>query len=372
MINRERLIDRFIQLAETGSESGWEGSVRDIIKSEFASRGISVYEDNTGELIGGEAGNLLIKIPGNVDKPPLLLAAHMDTVVPGEGITVIIGDDGIIKSDGTTILGSDDKAGIAAIMEAYDVITENGLNHPPLEILFTVSEEQGLMGVKQFDFSLLKANLGYVFDGGSRPGTIVAQSPCQNEIEYTVHGQAAHAGINPEAGINAIQLAAMALSKMPCGRLDQETTCNFGIIEGGQARNIVAPVCKIRGEARSLQRDKLDSLTDELTRIFTAEVEKRGGQAEVNVTFLYPEVTLDSNEEVIKLVKQAMINIGLEPELVTTGGGSDACIIHNHGIRCANLGVGMSACHTTQEYIKILDLLDDARLVLAIINAAAE
>jgi tripeptide aminopeptidase len=371
MINKDRLVNRFIKLVETGSESGWEGCFRDLIKSECESRGLSIYEDNVNEVLGGESGNLLIRVPGNVDAPPLLLASHMDTVAPGEGIKAVIGEDGIIRSDGSTILGSDDKAGIAAIMEVYDVIQENNIKHPPLEILLTVGEEQGLLGAKHFDFSQLKARIGYVLDAGSAPGTIVVKSPCQNEIEYIVTGRAAHAGINPEDGINAIQLAAIALSKMPCGRIDEETTCNFGSIHGGQARNIVAPNCRIKGEARSLRREKLDKLTNDLTNIFKSEVEKQGGTAEVEITFLYPEVTLDNNEEVITLVTKSMENIGLQPELVTTGGGSDACVIHNNGIRCANLGIGMTNCHTTREYIKISDLIDDARLVLAIIQEAS-
>lgn len=372
MIKRDRLINSFIKLVEIGSESGWEGSFRDLIKSECESRGLSVYEDNVNEVLGGESGNLLIKIPGNIDVPPLLLAAHMDTVAPGEGIQAVIGEDGIIRSDGSTILGSDDKAGIASIMEAFDVIQENNLKHPPLEILLTVGEEQGLLGIKQFDFSLLKARIGYTFDAGSAPGTIVVQSPCQNEIEYVITGRAAHAGMNPEDGINAIQLAAMALSKMPCGRVDEETTCNFGTIHGGQARNIVASDCRIKGEARSLRRDKLDKLTDSLVNTFKEEVEKLGGTAEVKVTFLYPEVTLDKNEEVITLVTRAAESIELQPEFIKTGGGSDACIIHNNGIRCANLGIGMTKCHTTQEYISVADLIDDARLVLAIIQEAGK
>ncbi|MEN6459834.1 MAG: M20/M25/M40 family metallo-hydrolase [Syntrophomonas sp.] len=372
MIDRDRLINRFIKLVEVGSESGWEGSFRDLIKSECESRGLSVYEDDASEVLGGESGNLLIEIPGNVDAPPLLLAAHMDTVAPGEGIKAIIGEDDIIRSDGSTILGSDDKAGIAAIMEVYDIIQENNLKHPPLEILFTVGEEMGLLGIKHFNFSQLKARSGYVLDAGSAPGTIVVQSPCQNEIEYVVSGRAAHAGINPEDGLNAVHLAAIALSKMPCGRVDEETTCNFGTIHGGQARNIVAPTCRIKGEARSLKRHKLDKLTNDLVNTFKHEVEKQGGTAEVDVTFLYPEVTLESSEEVITLVTKAMENIGMQPQLVTTGGGSDACIIHNNGIRCANLGIGMSNCHTTREYIKISDLIDDARLVLAIILEASK
>jgi tripeptide aminopeptidase len=257
-------------------------------------------------------------------------------------------------------------------MEACDVVRENHLAHPPLEILFTVGEEQGLQGSKHFDYSLLEALFGYVLDGGGDPGTIIVQSPCQNEIEYIVHGKAAHAGISPEAGINAIQAAATALAAMPCGRIDDETTCNFGIIEGGQARNIVASTCRIKGEARSLNREKLDKLTEQLTNIFTDKIKEFGATPEVQVTFLYPETSLAPEEKVVQIAVEAARSAGLKPDLVKTGGGSDASIISGNGIRCANLGCGMSCVHTTDEYIKISDLENNARLVLAIIQQAAK
>ncbi len=372
MVNRQRLISKFIKLVETSSVSGHEGELRDLLKEEFSPRNLEVEEDNAAEILGGQSGNLLVRIPGKTDHPPLLFAAHMDTVEPGRGVKAVVSDDGYIKSVENTILGSDDKAAIAVLLEVLDVIKENGVDHPPLEFLFTVSEEQGLMGIKVFDFSKLKAEFGYVLDAGGDPGTIVIQSPCQNEIEYIVYGKAAHAGMNPEAGVNAIKLAALALSLMPCGRIDEETTCNFGIIEGGTARNIVADFCKVKGEARSLNRDKLDKLTAELEKIFTTEVRKNGGKAEVTAKFLYPEVKLDEEEKVVKLAVKAAEAVGLKPYLTSTGGGSDASIINGRGIRCVNLGIGMKAVHTCDENISIADLVNDVRLILAIIQEAVK
>ncbi len=368
MVNKERLINNFIKMVETDSVSFKEGKMRDLIKSEFTMRGLEVEEDNAGEMLNGEAGNLLVRIPGTINRDPLLFSAHMDTVEPGNGIKAIVTDDGFIRSAGDTILGSDDKAAIAAMMEAYDVIKENELNHPPLEFLFTISEEQGLQGAKVFDFNKLESKIGYTLDAGGDPGTIIVQSPCQNEIEYTVYGKAAHAGMNPEDGVNAIQLAASAMSVMPCGRIDDETTCNFGIIEGGKARNIVADFCCIKGEARSLERKKLDEITDKLERIFKTEVEKQGGKGEVIIKFLYPEIQLDPGEKVINLAVRAAEKIGITTSLVSTGGGSDASIINGNGIRCANLGIGMTDVHTTDEHISITDLVNDVRLILAIIQ----
>ena len=368
MVNEERLVQFFTQLVEKDSVSGGEENVSNFLKQYFNQRGLMVEEDNAGEILKGTSGNLLVRIAGTVDKPPLLFAAHMDTVKPGEGIRAVVGNDRIIRSQGDTILGSDDKSAIAAILEAVEIIMERQLPHPPLEFLFTVSEEQGLMGAKLFDFSRLQSKIAYVLDDNNDPGTIVIKSPCQNEIEYMVEGRAAHAGMNPEEGINAIHLAAMALAKMPCGRIDEETTCNFGIIEGGLARNIVAPECRIRGEARSRSREKLDSITGSLKDAFINEIEKLGGKAEVKIEFLYPEISLQPEEEVVQRTVRAARKLGLEPKLAATGGGSDASVINGAGIRCANLGVGMRNVHTTEEYIAIDDLVMDVRLILAIIN----
>ena len=371
MINRERLIGSFVKMVEIASVSGQEGAFRDFLQAEFALRGLSAEEDRAGEILQGNSGNLLVRIPGTVKAPVLLLATHMDTVVPGIGIKAIRGQDEVIRSEGDTILGADDKAGIAAILEAWDIIVENRLDHPPLELLFTVSEEQGLLGIKNFDFSILQARHAFVLDSGGAPGSIVIKSPCQNEIEYRVYGRAAHAGINPEDGVNAIQVMGRALAAMPCGRIDHETTCNFGIIEGGAARNVVAPTCRVKGEARSLSRNKLDQLTSDLTNIFRTEVQNNGAEAEVDTCLLYPETTLPMDAEVVRLAINAADRVGLKSELLGTGGGSDASIINGHGIPCANLGIGMSAVHTTDEFIIIEDLVNDARLVLSIIEEAA-
>jgi len=371
MVNRERLIGSFMRMVEIASVSGQEGEFRDFLQAEFAMRGLSAEEDRAGEILQGNSGNLLVRIPGTVEAPVLLFATHMDTVVPGIGIKAVRSQDEVIRSEGGTILGADDKAGIAAILEAWDTIVENRLDHPPLEILFTVSEEQGLLGAKNFDFSKLQARYAFVLDSGGSPGSIVIKSPCQNEIEYRVYGRAAHAGINPEDGVNAIQIMGKALAVMPCGRIDHETTCNFGIIDGGAARNVVAPTCRVKGEARSLSRSKLDQLTAELTDIFQTEVRKNGAEAEVDTRLLYPETTLSFDAEVVQLAISAADRVGLNSELLGTGGGSDASIINGNGIPCANLGIGMSAVHTTDEYIFIEDLVNDARLVLSIIEEAA-
>ena len=238
-------------------------------------------------------------------------------------------------------------------------------------MLFTVGEEQGLQGSKFFDYRILQATMAFVLDGGGAPGDIIIQSPCQNEIEYVAYGKSSHAGINPEDGVNAIHLVSQALAVMPCGRVDEETTCNFGIIAGGTARNIVADVCRVKGESRSLQRSKLDTLTDKLVNTFREEVEKRGGRAEAQVTLLYPELKLDEDQPVVQTAVNAAKRAGLQPVLTGTGCGSDANIIKAR-VFCVNLGIGMQQVHTTSEFILIDDLVKNAELVLEIIAQATE
>lgn len=368
MINEERLVRHFMKLVEISSPSGQEGAFRDYLINYFQERKAVCIEDQAGAMLEGNSGNLLVRIAGTADVQPLLFLTHMDTVFAGGEIKAELGDDGIIRSVGKTILAADDKAGVAAILEAYETLRENQLAYPPLELLFTVSEEQGLLGAKQFDYSCLRSDIAYALDSGGAPGTIVVQSPCQNEIAYKVQGKAAHAGINPEDGINAIRIMAKALAVMPCGRLNPTTTCNFGIIRGGEARNIVAENCYVKGEARSHSRAELDQLTEQLTGTFKEVVKKNGGEPEVVVKFLYPEISLDEDEKVVALAKKAAQKLGLGVELTSTGGGSDAAIVNGNNIRCANLGTGMSNVHTRDEYIKVKDLVDDAELVVAIIQ----
>jgi len=369
MVNKERLINSFIKMAQTPSVSGAEERMRELLYSEFNKRGLKMLEDDAGKRLGTNSGNLFVRVPGDDKLAPLLFSAHIDTVVPGDPVKVIREGD-ILKSDGNTILGSDDKAGVAAILEAVDVLRENKWPHPPLELLFTVGEESGLKGSKNFDFSLVQAPMGYVLDHGGSPGAIVIGSPCQYELEFMVEGKAAHAGINPEDGVNAIQVMSKALAKMPCGRIDAETTCNFGIISGGLARNIVSEECRVLGEARSLKREKLEQLVEEMVRIFEHEVRLNKGLPRIRKTLLYAEVSIDPQDEVVQKAAKAAQALGLPVKLEKTGGGSDASIINEHGIRCVNLGIGMSNVHTCSEFISIEDLYNVARWVLEIIKSS--
>ncbi len=371
MVNSERLINSFIAMVQIESMSRNEKNFMKYLQSEFVKRGFIGSLDKAGDKTGSNCGNLLLRRESASGSEPVLFSAHMDTVVNGANIKVVRDADRI-RSDGTTILGSDDKAGIATLLEAIDVCLENRYELPVLEVLFTVCEEQGLMGAKNFDYSQLRSRMGFVLDAGDAPGSVVVQSPCQNFIGYTVYGKSAHAGMHPEKGVNAIHVMAGALARMECGRIDEETTCNFGTIEGGQARNIVPDICKVGGESRSLKREKMDALTERLTASFLKTVDDLGAEGEVKVEFLYPEICLAENEPVVQVAVEAARKAGIQPSLVKTGGGSDASIINGAGIRCANLGIGMQNVHTVEEYILVEDLVADAGWIAQIMRLCSE
>ncbi len=331
--------------------------------------GFEVYEDDAAVNIDGESGNLIAWKTGQTKVPSLFLCAHMDTVVPGTGIEPVV-EDGRVRSAGNTVLGGDDKAGIAAILEALEVLGESQQDHPPIELIFTACEEEGLLGSKYLDFEKIRSRYGYVLDADGQIGHIVTEGPAQNEFEIRIQGKAAHAGINPEEGINAIVCAARAIASLPVGRVDDETTCNIGTIHGGRARNIVAEECLVHGEVRSHSPAKLRQLTKEITDSFEQKVAAMGAKCDISVSALYKEIKLSHDDPVVKIAVEAARALDREPLLIRTGGGSDANIFNSKGIRCANLGIGMKRVHTADEYIEIADLTDSARYILKIIEQA--
>ncbi|HEY3379424.1 MAG TPA: M20/M25/M40 family metallo-hydrolase, partial [Armatimonadota bacterium] len=237
-INRTRLIETFLTLLAINAPSRREGAIAKHLRTVLEELGLTVCVDDAGEHLGGETGNLIARLPGNIDAPPLLFCAHIDTVAPTEGLHVQRGN-GEIRSDGATILGADDRAGVAAILEMLRALLESGARRPPLEIVFTVAEEIGVMGSMLLDYAQLTARYGFVPDTSGPVGIIVTRAPAQRHLHITIHGKAAHAGMTPEHGISAITVAARAIARMEQGRIDEETTANIGIMHGGKATNIV-------------------------------------------------------------------------------------------------------------------------------------
>ncbi|WP_378955842.1 M20/M25/M40 family metallo-hydrolase [Pelosinus sp. sgz500959] len=370
MVNKERMLAEFFELVKIRCSTKAERQVADVLKGRLTALGMEVFEDNTGEKIGGNCGNLIAYIEGTIQgAPTLMLSAHMDCVEPCGGIEPVL-KDGIITSVGDTILGADDKAGIAAILEALRVIVEKKIPHGPLQIVFTVAEEGGLNGAKNMEPSLLKADFGYALDSSGAPGEIINMAPGQNNIIAIVHGKKAHAGIAPEEGINAIVVAGAALAELKYGRIDFETTANIGIISGGVATNIVPDKVEIKCEARSRNMEKLETQTHHMKETFERVVASHGGRAEVIVRQSYGPYVLTEDAPVVTLAVDASKNIGLIPVVKATGGGSDANFFNNYGVPTAVLGVGMNKVHTADEYIKEIDLYNSAELVISLIKTA--
>lgn len=372
MINKERLKGTFVELCEIESPSRNEKGVAwyltRIFKDELGHR---VIEDDSRERTGSDTGNLIVKINGTTQSPPLLFNAHMDTVGPVKGIKVIY-ENGYFHTDGTTILGGDDKAAIAILIEIARCIREKAIPTPPLEFLFTVCEEVGLLGAKALDPQLIEASSGYALD---TTGTfnLVNMAPTAIRFKIKVMGKSAHAGIAPEQGVNAIRLASEAITKVPLGRIDHETTSNIGIIHGGKATNIVPDLVEIEGEVRSHDEKKLKTVQD---RIFARFHQLRWSftpkewepMIQIDVVDDYPLLKVHEGHPLVRTAEKAAQKLGRSLDIQKTGGGSDANILCSKGIDTVVLGIGMEEVHTTHERIALSNMVDSAEFIFEIIR----
>ncbi len=372
MVNRERITRTFCDLVRVDSIAGQERQMADAIREKLKALGYEPYEDNAGQTIGGNAGNVIVKIPGSTKAAPLLFMAHMDTVEPGRGKVPVIDGD-LIKSDGTTVLGGDDLAGAACMIEAAAVLAERNIPHGDVYAVFTIAEEGGLFGARALDVSAIPAKFAYVLDDEGPIGTAAVQAPSYNRLRFVVKGRAAHAGLCPENGINAIKVAAAAIAELPCmGRIDQESTCNIGIIHGGRARNIVPDEVVIEGEVRSISDEKLKHFTSLLTDSFQKTVQREGGTVETEVETMYGGYSIAADHPILQLLQKAASRLNIPVNLHSTGGGSDTNIINGKGIPAVDISVGMCNVHSTDEQIAISDIVKACELVLEIIRTHAE
>ena len=368
-MNKERLVERFLRYVQVDSPTKEERDFALLLMEELKELGLAVHMDDAGEKVGSNAGNVVATLQGNAEGTPMLFSCHMDTVSPGRGIKPVI-KEGTIYSDGTTILGGDDKAGIAAVMEALTMIKEEKLAHGDLEVVFTIYEEGGLFGAKNLDFTQFSSKMAIVLDSGGDPGDIILKGPAQNKIDVTFLGREAHAGVAPEEGISAVVMAAEAIAKMKLLRIDEETTANIGGILGGGPTNIVTKEVRFFAEARSLSDEKLKAQSDHMVLCCEEAAKKYGGQVKVLVENAYGAFSIDEDHDVVTLVKKALGTLGLPTRITTSGGGSDTNILNAHGITAINLGIGERVPHTLEEHLHIKDLVDTTRLVLEIIQAA--
>lgn len=371
MVNRDRVVNEFLELIQIDSTSGKEGKVAQVLVEKLKGLGLEVTIDDAGKIAGGETGNVIAKLKGTQNGPTILFSCHMDTVKPGEGIKPVIKDN-VIYSDGTTILGGDNKAGIAAVLEGLRLVKENNIQHSDVEIAFSIWEEGGLFGAKYMDYSLIKADYAFVLDSGGSPGEIIITGPAQDKVNAKIIGKPAHAGVAPEEGISAIMIAARAIDRMNLLRIDEETTANVGVITGGEATNIVTPEVLIKAEARSINEEKLNAQTAHMVEVFEKAAADFGGKVEMDVERMYPAFNIGENEEIVLKAKEAFTRMGIEGHTKATGGGSDTNVFNGNGIKAINLGIGEKKPHTLEEHLHIVDLENSARMVCELIKIFGE
>ncbi|MBI5833190.1 MAG: M20/M25/M40 family metallo-hydrolase [Armatimonadetes bacterium] len=369
-IDTDRVRQTLVQLFETPSYARAEAGVAAVVSARLAELGLAVESDDCHLRIGGDCGNLLSRVPGTADGPTLLFNSHLDTVEPTDGLRLTIEEDAI-RTDGTTVLGGDDKAGVAAILCGVEAVLRAGLPHPPLELLFTVQEEIGLFGAKAVDPAWLAAKVGFVLDHGVPVGQMVVSAPSQTTHEIVFRGRAAHAGVEPEKGINAIACAADAIGRLHQGRIDHETTCNVGVISGGRATNIVPEECRLKAEVRSRDQAKLEAQVAHLRECCEAAAEAFGCELRFGREEAYRAFRIDPDEPVGRLAAAGVRAAGLEPAWADGGGGSDANVFCAAGPRCVVMACGEREVHTHREYVLVSDVVAAARVVAGIITAAA-
>jgi tripeptide aminopeptidase len=365
------VVDLFLQLAAVPSPPGEERAVADSVASYLGDLGLDVDEDDAGERIGSTAGNLLARIEPTADGgTPLFLCAHLDTVPPEGPLEPVVDDQGIVRNAGGTILGADNKAAVASMLAAVRRVLAEGRRHAGIELLFTPKEEIGLLGAAAFDHSRLHARVGYVYDMAAPIGDVILGAPHSHSMQVRFHGRAAHSGMYPEEGRSAIAAAAKAISDFRLGRLDEDTTANVGVIEGGTAGNIVPEHCTFIAEARSHDERKLADVVQEMLDAvaFAAGLEECEVETEMHKS--YRGYRLRRDEVAVRIAADALAASGFEPRFGLSGGAADANVFNERGFACVNLANGMTDIHTPDERIAVADLEAMVGVTLALVEAA--
>jgi len=352
---KERVKKRFLEYIQINSETRHEREFAAYVTKELEGLGFQVRQDDAGSSFGGNCGNLIAYLPGEDSIETIFLSGHMDTVSPGNDIEPIE-KDGVIYSKGDTILGGDDKAGLAAIVTGIELLMEEGFKPGPLELVFTVAEEGGLLGSAYLDVDQLKSKRGFILDSSRNIGEIINRGPGQAHIKGKLIGRAAHAGVCPEEGISALSIMARAVERMNLSRIDDETTANIGRISGGQATNVVMPELDFAAEARSLNLDKLQGQMNHMLETFREAAENLGGQAELEGKVIYSPFYVDPDAQVIQMATEAYEVLGIQASLTSTGGGSDANRLNAKGLEVINLGIHEQKAHTVKEAYAVEDL----------------
>jgi tripeptide aminopeptidase len=364
----------FLELAALPSPPGEERAVADRVLDYLRALGLEADEDDAGSRIGSSMGNILARIPSTdgAAGTPLFLCAHLDTV-PLEGpVEPVVGEDDVVRNAGGTILGADNKAAVAAMLEGAARLLEDGKPHAGVELLFTPMEEVGLRGAAAFDEQRLSAQVGYVYDHAGPVGEVILGAPHQRKLDVQFHGRAAHAGMFPEEGRSAIAAAARAIADLRLGRLDDETTANVGQIEGGTARNVVPEHCRFLAEARSHDERKLSDVVREMLETVAFAATLAECEVETQVEGSARGYRFRRDDLPVRIAAGALERSGREPRYILSGGGADANVFNERGLQCVNLANGMTDIHTPDERIAIADLEAMVDVTLALVDVAAE
>lgn len=368
LLCKEQVIDEFSELVRIDSQPGDEAALANVVAEKLREIGMDVYRDCAGEAFGGNAGNVIGKPKGQEENEPILLCAHLDRVAPGKGISPQLKGNRI-TSAGDTILAADDVAGIVAILGGLRLAKSLGSGILAVEVLFTVSEEDQLKGSKHLDYSLLDSRVGCVFDASGPVGTVVLQAPSQVKFDVSIIGRPAHAALNPEDGINAIQVASKAISDLPFGRVDDVTTANIGIIRGGESTNVVCDKVTLSGEVRSHCDEGAEKVASEFSTAFEKAAGEVGAKAEINQRVMYRGYNISEESRLMHLVKNALEETGRAMIPKTSMAATDANILNSHGIQCVALGMGYEHVHSTDESIAVEELLASVRLAYYLITS---
>jgi tripeptide aminopeptidase len=363
-VDRDRLIHTFLDLVAIDSPSGHEQRIGAELERRFAALGATVRRD--------PAGNLIATLAGTADGA-FLVSTHMDTVGSDVGIKPIIGDDGVIRTDGSTILGADDKSGIAGCLELLTLLQQHpDWPHPTIEFVVTVGEEVGLVGSRQLDVGKLVSTHGFVLDTAGPIGAITYWAPTEVDLTIRFHGRKAHAGVEPEKGINALRAAAEAIASMPLGRIDEETVANIGTINAGEARNIVPAGAVLDGMARSHDQVKLDAQVAAMRRAAAEAAERHGATFEFEAEEVYRTYKIEPTARPYRDAARAARSLGYDVFARKSGGGTDGNLLNAKGIPCVGLATGMVDEHATSEHIAIDDMVAACQILVTIATQESE
>ncbi|MBY0122964.1 M20/M25/M40 family metallo-hydrolase [Bacillus sp. S/N-304-OC-R1] len=367
-VNGERLQELFLELAKINGPSTKEQLVADYLIKALPELGFTLEFDEAHKNFNGEVGNLIAWHEGTDPSiPPLFFSTHMDTVLPTEGLKPVI-KDGVIHTDGTTILGADDRAALAAYLEALRAIIEGGIPHGPIEFILTVNEQPGLVGARYMDYSKAKSKTGYIFDSSGDVGQIILKGPYSSRIWMEVEGNAAHIALNAEEGNSAFLIAAEGLTNMKLGAIDEETLANIGIIKGGELTSIIPGSVTVAGEVRSFSKEKLDKQLEHMAETMKLAAEKKGGNVNVKIEKKYSGFNIPTQDILVKNAEEAAKNIGVKPWITETLGGADTNVLNENGLTCLTLGLGFQNIHSFRECISIENLVNTGRLTAALIE----